>query len=301
MPQQTATRFGLALAAALLLFAGAAHAGIPECKNLRLQDAGSCRVEGDLQCMGSCNDLGIYKKACATQLHTVCRSDCTLKAEAGCTDECTISCTEMCDRGVNVICIHNCFGECVGSCDAGCADATDPDQCHATCEANCDGECDIKCTPLVDGDCYKHCVECCGGSCTAQANLDCQTTCQEEEFETCELELRVDCMGSCDGDGALFCDGEYVMSGPEIVDCAEALVQEGLSVDLRAEIEAGVDKLNASVKGSACSVSSAGTRSAPGGGWLLVTALLFGHAFRRRISRRRAAPSSTARSARERP
>jgi hypothetical protein len=66
-------------------------------------------------------------------------------------------------------------------CSDQCDGASDPTQCRATCEAT--GECDSQCRPVVDGDCYTHCIECCGGSCKAQANMGCQTTCQEEEFE----------------------------------------------------------------------------------------------------------------------
>lgn len=217
-----------AIALGVLFAAISAQAGVPECGNLRLEDVGSCEVKGNVQCQAGCNQLGVYKKACATKLHTVCRSECTLSADATCTDSCTERCSADCDIGVNVICVHNCFGECVGACDVQCAAASDREQCQATCEATCDGECDIKCRPLVDGSCYQHCIECCGGSCTAQANMDCQTTCQDEEFEDCEYEFRADCDGSCSGSGALFCDGEYVLSGGEIPACVEALAARGI-------------------------------------------------------------------------
>jgi hypothetical protein len=142
------------------LFAAQARAGIPECGDLRLEDVGSCELRGDVQCSAGCDDLGVYKKACATRLHTVCRSECTVSADVTCTDSCTETCSRDCDRGVNVICAHNCFGECVGGCEAHCAGIGDEATCMASCEATCDGECDIKCRPLVDGSCYKHCIEC---------------------------------------------------------------------------------------------------------------------------------------------
>lgn len=221
---------------------GAAHAALAECRGMRLEDvaSGGCELRGGASCEGGCTRLGIYEKACATELHTVCRQECTVSADATCTDGCTETCTSECDRGVSITCIHNCFGECVGSCDAHCEGSTDPSQCRATCEATCDGECDIQCRPVVDGDCYTHCVECCGGSCKAQANLDCQTTCQQEEFESCEHELEVECSGSCDVDVALFCEGQYVMSGPDLQVCVEALVTQG-SLELNAEAEATLD------------------------------------------------------------
>ena len=123
-------------------------------------------------------------------------------------------------------------------------------QCIASCEANCDGECDIKCAPVVDGDCYTHCIECCGGSCGAQANMDCQTTCQDKEFETCERELKVSCNGSCSGSGAIFCGGNYVLSGDQIPACIRALAAQGIATkDLR--VSGSVNLSDAGGKGCA--------------------------------------------------
>jgi hypothetical protein len=229
-----------------------ALAGIPECNNLRLEDVGSCRIEGDLECDAGCDRLGIYKKACATQLHEVCRSECTLSAEPTCTDDCTIRCSSDCDLGINITCQHNCFGECSGSCDTQCEGSNDEETCRASCEATCDGECDIQCAPVVNESCYVHCIECCGGSCGAQANMDCQETCQEEEFETCEYELEADCSASCSGSGALFCDGEYVMSGDEMIDCGQALVARGIAtanLAANADIDFDTDGVKADLGG----------------------------------------------------
>jgi hypothetical protein len=263
---------GWSLALGAFFAAASAQAGVPECGNVRLEDAGSCEIKGSVQCQAGCSELGVYKKACATKLHTVCRSECTLSADATCTDSCTERCSADCDIGVNVICVHNCFGECVGACDVKCAAAEDREQCQATCEATCDGECDIKCKPLVDGDCYQHCIECCGGSCTAQANMDCQTTCQDEEFEECEYEFRAECDGSCSGSGALFCDGEYVLSGEELPACVNALVARGIgAVDLRGE--ASLEVKAGDVDGG-CSVAGAPGLAGRFAAWALVPVLL---------------------------
>lgn len=217
------------------LMAPRAHAGFPECGDIRLEDVDKCEIRAKVQCMAGCSELGVYKKACATRLHTVCRRDCTLAPQPACTDSCTERCSMDCSRGVNVTCIHNCFRECVGSCEASCANAANPEQCRATCEANCDGECDTRCRPVVNASCYEHCVECCGGSCKAQANLTCQTTCQDKMFEDCEHEFRANCQASCSGDGALFCDGRYIISGSDIPACAKAIVERGISANFSAE------------------------------------------------------------------
>lgn len=248
------------LSIGILTASASALAGIPECRDLRLEDvaSGGCELRGGASCEASCSRLGIYEKACATRLHKVCRNECTITGDAGCSAECNATCTSECDRGVNITCIHNCFGECAGSCDAQCEAAADPAQCRATCEATCDGECDVQCRPIVDGDCYTHCIECCDGSCTAQANMDCQEVCQNEEFEDCEHELEVECSGSCDVDVSLFCEGEYMLSGDDLPACVEALIAKGT---LEAEAEGSVSfdggSLDTSSSAGGCEVERA--------------------------------------------
>lgn len=268
---------------AALALAADAHAGIPECHDLRLEDvtSGSCELRGSANCRASCDRLGIYKKACATKLHTVCRQDCTLSAQPTCTDSCTESCQSECDRGLSITCQHNCFGECIGSCDAKCQGAADGAQCHASCEATCDGECDVRCRPVVDASCYTHCIECCGGSCTAQANMDCQETCQDKQFEDCEHELEIDCSGSCNVEGALFCNGEYMLSGPDLEDCVQALIARGtLDASVQARGDVNLGSLG-SDKSAGCNF---GPPSTLGGGFSFVVLALI----RRRLQRPRA-------------
>jgi hypothetical protein len=293
LPSKPRKARGVALLFALALSFGAerAHAGIPECGDVRLEDVMSCEVQGDIQCEASCDELGIYKKACATRLQKTCRNECVLDPEPTCEDECTGPCTDECDRGVSITCSHNCFVECEGSCDGSCAEAADPVQCRASCEATCDGECDVQCGAVtVDASCYQHCIECCGGSCGAQANMTCQETCQNREFEQCEYELRVDCEGSCSGDGALFCDGEYILAAEEIPVCVQALIDRGLAVDVDIDVDVDTDiDTNASGGGGGCGIAG---RAAPSGA-MLAGLLLFGLAALRRRAKTRA-PRRTA-------
>ncbi len=263
---------GLVLAAGVV--ASPAHAGFPECGNFRLEDARKCEIRAKVNCMAGCSELGVYKTACATKLHTVCRKDCTLSAMPTCTDSCTVRCSEDCSRGVNVICQHNCFRECVGSCDVKCAGSANATQCRATCEATCDGECDIQCRPVVNASCYQHCVECCGGSCKAQANMDCQTTCQDKTFEQCEHEFRLNCQASCSADGALFCDGRYVLSGKDIPACAKAIVERGITANFNAQgtVMVTID----SSGGFGCRVAPPGGRGGRREGAFLPLCLLAG-------------------------
>ncbi|AUX39356.1 hypothetical protein SOCE26_007450 [Sorangium cellulosum] len=268
---------GLAGVIVCLTAALPASAGVEECGNIRFEGLSNCEVRLTAECNASCSELGIYETACATRLVPVCKTECTLSAKADCTDSCTTQCKRDCDNGVNVICSHNCFVECTTTRDAACADDPDPTRCAARWDANCDGECDAQCV-TVDGGCYDHCIECCGGSCTADANMDCQTTCQDTLVEDCEHEFRADCEASCTGDGALFCDGKYIISGSQIPACVEALLEQGVSVEAEAEGEVtiGPDGLDGDLSAAACAVSpgSKATLAAPfaalaaAAGWL---------------------------------
>ncbi len=229
----------------------AAAEGVPECGNLRFEGLSNCEVSVNAECNASCSKLGIYKVRCATKLVPVCDQTCTVVAEGGCTDTCNTQCKSDCDNGVNVICAMNCFDECTVGRDAKCGSAADPAQCKATWDANCDSKCDAKCV-TVDGGCYQHCIECCDGSCTADANLDCQTTCQNEKFETCEHEFQAECDASCSVDGALFCDGTFVIAGSQIPACIAALAAKGLEVNVEANLNIGADGITGDITGGLC-------------------------------------------------
>jgi MYXO-CTERM domain-containing protein len=232
-----------------------AQAGVPECGNVRLEEVSSCEVKVSGDCTVGCSELGIYKTACATKLVTQCGETCTLDAEPTCTDSCTTQCSSDCDNGVNVICSHNCFTECTTTRDVECAENADPATCTATWDANCDQECDSQCQ-VVDGSCYQHCIECCGGSCTANANMTCQVSCVDLEVEECEQEFRANCEASCDIDGALFCDGEYIISGSQLPGCVQALIAAGIGgLEVEGEVTIGPDGIDGDVSSGFCSTS----------------------------------------------
>jgi hypothetical protein len=231
-----------------------ASAGVPECGNIRFDGLGNCEVRVTAECSASCSELGIYKTACATKLVPVCKTECTLSAMPTCSDTCTVQCKQDCDNGVNVICAMNCFKECTTTRDASCSGKPDAAQCQATWDANCDSECDAQCV-TVEGNCYQHCIECCDGSCTADANMDCQETCQNEVFEDCEHEFRANCDASCSGDGALFCDGRFIIAGSQIPACIQALAAQGIEVKAEASVTIGPDGASGDLKAGLCAYS----------------------------------------------
>lgn len=233
-----------------------ASAGIPECNNIRFEGLGNCEVKVNADCDIGCSELGIYKTACATKLVNVCDTECTLTADAMCSAECNTQCKTDCDNGVNVICQHNCFSECTTTRDTDCAGKTDPEQCRATWDANCDDKCTSKCI-TVDGACYTHCIECCDGSCTAGANMDCQTTCQDKQVETCKQEFRANCQASCSADGALFCDGKFMIAGSQLQGCLTALAAQGINVKVEANINVEPGHVDGNVAAGLCTYSPA--------------------------------------------
>ena len=104
--------------------------------------------------------------------------------------------------------------------------------------------------------------------------MDCQTSCQDEEFESCEYEFRADCSASCSGDGALFCDGEYVLSGSEIGPCIDALIARSIG---ELDVQGEVDGKLTSDAGGGCQMGAGVTP-----GWAAWSLAVVGAAFFRR-------------------
>ncbi|MBK8257045.1 MAG: hypothetical protein IPK82_30780 [Polyangiaceae bacterium] len=259
-----------------------ASAGIDACNNIRFDGLTNCEVKLTADCSAACKVDGSFLTACAAKLFPMCKEQCTLSATPTCTDSCTTQCQTDCDNGVNVICSHNCFAECTVNRDAECKANADPAQCAATWDANCDNECDLQCV-TVDGGCYQHCVECCGGSCTADANMDCQTTCQDSQWEACAQDLLSNCDADCNADGALFCDGKYIISGSQIDTCIDALAAQGIEVKAEGEVTIGPDGVDGSIKGL-CSYSP--STQAPVGAPLALLGLVGWLSRRRRSGRK---------------
>ena len=68
------------------------------------------------------------------------------------------------------------------------------------------------------------CEASCEGSCEAEANLDCQLECQVDGYAACELDVQGECEAACDlREGALFCDGQFIDHGDNLIECIDAL------------------------------------------------------------------------------
>jgi hypothetical protein len=118
--------------------------------------------------------------------------------------------------------------------------------------------------------------------------MDCQTTCQDEEFETCEHEFELECSGACDVDGAVFCDGEYVLSGPDMVDCLRALTLSG-AVEANVQAGGGISagSLDAPSASAGCTMHAERPLPRIGTGLGLLLGLALPGLRRRRVQRHR--------------
>jgi hypothetical protein len=114
--------------------------------------------------------------------------------------------------------------------------------------------------------------------------MDCQTTCQDQQFETCENEFRANCSASCTGDGALFCDGEYVLSGSQLPGCAQALVNQGIG---NLELKGSVSLADLGNKAGKSSCQMGSGLPSSGGRWAMGALGLAIAGVRRRLARRR--------------
>jgi MYXO-CTERM domain-containing protein len=74
-------------------------------------------------------------------------------------------------------------------------------------------------------DCKAKCQASCQGSCKAEANASCQVDCQASGYAECEGRLEGGCTAQCErtGDGALYCDNQYIDHGGNLQSCLDAI------------------------------------------------------------------------------
>lgn len=257
---------------------------IGECGDVQVSKATRCSVKLTLGCAEGCGPRRMLK-ACATQGVPACREVCHEQPGMICTGDCGGTCEDRC-KVDDLVCQKGCATECLATCADHCDDAADPGHCRAVCEANCGSECDVQCAELpADARCLEHCFQCCSGSCTAQANIVCQTECQEGGLVGCQDGLAEACHAGCDADGALFCDGQFIMAGVEMSACIVALKSHSVPVELDTDVSLGgvVDAANE------LGLSSKGCTTQPGadshGLWMLLALGLVGLRRRARAAR----------------
>lgn len=199
-------------AAVALFIAAPAEASIDACGGIHVEaDAGCALSIGDA-CIARCEPVNL-RAACFAD----CRGSCDAPPEASCTQGCQSACETDC--ALEPV---ECRGRCETDCGVACTDRCEGDVgCLSTCEATCVGECAASCQDLLDGaSCALRCEASCDGSCAAQARFDCQDTCQTGCASTAQTECEEACRSA---DGALFCDGQYVMHDGDLDACIDAI------------------------------------------------------------------------------
>ena len=129
----------------------------------------------------------------------------------------------------------------------------------------------------ASAECDARCEASCSGSCEADANIDCQVDCQASGYIDCRLDVQGGCEAACDlQEGALFCDGQFIDHGDNLVECIESL-QDLLDIEVEGYVRGECD--DNSCEGEAggalsCGVGRSG--GAAGGGILIGLAALAG-------------------------
>ena len=182
-----------ALAAALGAPAVASAAGSQACGNIDLSTLHECHFEWSGGCQGSC-DPASFTLACQAQ--------CSASVDVACTGQCQTECLSSCtvDPG-QFDCQASCVVDCRARAETHCGcDGQSTTEIEASCQAECQAQCQV--VP-PSASCDTRCSACCNASCQVEANASCVVSCSLDMNGNCQL----DCQS---GDGALFCDGQYI-------------------------------------------------------------------------------------------
>lgn len=239
-----------------------------------------CKIKVSAECNLDCSSLNFQAG---------CDGACKGQPIPGCTDPCGAACQSSCDP-MTIDCIGGCKTECeqpfIDKCQAG-----HPERdCVTDAKSSCAVRCRESCTAMPSSTCSEACTTCCHGSCESYENLECDIGCYAK--------LEGSCKAQCGADGALMCkdkDGVYqFVNATDVKSCINALVAQGLKVDVSAQGQVTCDLSgcdgggNASVGGFACSTTP-GSDSPFAIGALFAAALGAGISVTRRRNRKESA------------
>lgn len=268
----------VALAAAALWTTNA-NAGLGACGDIHVEASAECEVLVGVECEAQCRPVS-FEAQCAAELYAACEADCQGSIEVGCSGTCEADCNAECsvDPG-RFDCKANCFAEGRASCEGSCSDS----QCYASCEATLEAECSASCDVVPpSAECTGRCEASCEGYCQARSDLQCQIDCQAGGYVDCQASLSGGCEAECNGEGALFCDNQYIDHGGNLQECIDSL-RALLDIEVMGEASGscGNGRCEGMASGSvSCSVDPQ-DRGLPIGA---LTLLLLGVGLRRRWS-----------------
>ena len=212
-------------AATLTVMPRVARAGISACGNIDVRADAHCELVAQSACTTKCTDTS-FEQCCAAKLEAECNTQCDATADASCTSSCESDCSTKCTPSPGSFdCDTDCGGRCKASCSGSCSSSNNQTDCEASCGACCNDHCDTKCTAVPPSDdCTTKCNTSCSATCTAQANASCQVQCQAASYPQCKNAFVRTCTTQCNQpEGGLFCDGNYVDVGGNLVQCVDAL------------------------------------------------------------------------------
>lgn len=273
-----------ALVGALLLWPARAQAGIDACGDVFIEAGAECElVPPGANCEVQCTPLSV-DAACAARLTAECSGECTADPSVDCTGSCQASCEADCTAEPGRFeCSGSCQADCRGSCTATCDD--DDDECQASCRATCSASCDVECEAVPpSAECDAQCEASCNGSCEVEANIDCQVDCQADGYVDCRVDVQGECEAACDlREGALFCDGQFVDHGDNLIECIDAL-RDLLDIRVEGDVRGDCDGNSCEGEASGSLSCAVGDGSDEGGaaGLALIGLALVGASVRRR-------------------
>lgn len=239
----------LALPAALLASSSAfAITTPPECGNFDFNKTGiDCKIKVSAECSLDCSSLNFQAG---------CTGGCMGQPIPGCKDPCGQTCLAECNPAA-LDCVAGCHTECEQPFIDKCKVDYPARDCVGDAKASCTSRCRDACA-VMPSACEDHCLSCCSGSCTSYANMTCDID--------CFAKLEGSCKAQCSTpDGALMCkdvDGVYqFVNATSVTTCVNALIAQGLKVDVSATAKVTCDLSgcdgtgNASVGGLACATS----------------------------------------------
>jgi hypothetical protein len=281
--------FASSIAGLCLLAPAPAHAGLAACGNINVEAESNCEVKTGIECAADCTPISV-QAACSAELQVTCNGKCTASASVECSGSCEADCVGECEVDPPKLdCKADCNLKADAQCQGECSAAANKAQCAASCKATFAAECDASCTGKPpSATCQAKCQASCKGSCQAEARASCQVDCQTDAYAGCEAKIKGHCDVDCSstGDGAVYCDGQYIDHGGNLQECINALKAINVQVEGSAEGSCSEGECHGSAEGSA-SCALGGPTNDAGGGVLLAlgTALGLGHL---RRSRRRA-------------
>ncbi len=230
----------LALPTMLLASSSAMALNVPpECGKFITDDAAfaDCKVVTTGGCDAQCTPIKFIAG---------CTGGCTATASTSCSNTTNGTCGAQCMKDCNpaqLDCVSGCLSECKQPFIDSCTSKHPERDCVVDADASCTDYCRNTCKVPPASGCEDHCNTCCTGACTSNINLDCDIACYAKLEGGCKVQCEAP-------SGAIFCNGQYV-NATDPQSCINALIAQGVEVDVSARGECTITLGGADCDGTA--------------------------------------------------